>query len=307
MLPAGVGLPTDFETYLNIAPSGDLIYFIGEHADRSRQVYMRRLDEVRAIGLSETYSAGGGDGLVGVFPSPDGGSVMLAYRDGWLKMASLSGGPPAPYVQIESMAGRTQRVDWGLQDQIVFRSSRSTIAWQSTKTPGLQSLASDEGYVLSHPRIGPKGEWVWFSHSTQQQRVIMVKSLKSGETKVVADGIDPRLTSTGHLLFSRDQSIWAAEISSSGDAIVREPVRVLRDVKMSPPGYAQYAIAHNGTLVYQLPVNRMLQLVWVSRTGSEEAIALEPQTRFTHFRISPDQKHIAFTRGDEMDLWSYSI
>ena len=101
--------------------------------------------------------------------------------------------------------------------------------------------------------------------------------------------------STGHILFRRDESLWAMPFDSVRGETTSGAVQVLPEAVASSQGLPNYAISAEGTMVY-VPVastEPVQQLVWVDRDGSEEALALEPG-RYRIPRLSSDQSRIVF-------------
>ena len=133
---------------------------------------------------------------------------------------------------------------------------------------------------------------------------IYLMKTDTGATHQLVEGSDPRVTSSGHLLFFRDGAIWAAPFDQDQEKLSGQPVDVLRGMKVYEESSAQYAVSANGTLVYQPDVGESLhQLVWVSKNGNEELVDLSPQI-FWYPRLNQDK--VTFTRGPE-GLFTYSL
>jgi eukaryotic-like serine/threonine-protein kinase len=74
-------------------------------------------------------------------------------------------------------------------------------------------------------------------------------------------------------------------------------------------GYALFTVSDNGVLVYRsgAPVNQ--ELVWMDRTGAPTQSA-GPPGDYSNFRLSPDEKRIAFDRDAQStspDTWTLDL
>ena len=121
---------------------------------------------------------------------------------------------------------------------------------------------------------------------------------------LVADG-PAEFASTGHLLFVREQRLWAQSFDAdrlqlSGDAI---PVAdgVTAETALSASA--------SGPIAYQTPPGRsgQRQFVWIDRTGRETAKVVYESNSGLGPALSPDGRHIGVFRylNGNMDIWSY--
>jgi Tol biopolymer transport system component len=83
------------------------------------------------------------------------------------------------------------------------------------------------------------------------------------------------------------------------------PVDIASDVSISTVGFAQWAVAENGTIVYIPGLES--DLVRVSRDG-QVRVLLESRRRYHSPRISPEGDRIAYddVSGEGRDVWIYS-
>ena len=122
------------------------------------------------------------------------------------------------------------------------------------------------------------------------------------------------MTTTGHLIFARADSLWAAPFDASRLKLDDEPVPVLQGVRTNFD-FAHYALGGDGSLVYvagAAGISPQLTLVWVDRNGREEPVGTIPQSgQYIYPRISPDGTRVALgikhdVSGDT-DLWVLGI
>jgi hypothetical protein len=116
---------------------------------------------------------------------------------------------------------------------------------------------------------------------------------------VVERGTSPLHSTTGHLLFARDDGMFAAPFDAATLKVTGPAVRVLEQVMVGEDGSMKAALSDNGVLVYALPSGS--QLVWVDRTERETPAS--PDTRgFWNPRLSPDDSRLLF-EGDGF-IWT---
>ena len=154
------------------------------------------------------------------------------------------------------------------------------------------------------PHVLPGGRAVLFTatYASAQPPLVVVQSL-DGDRRELLEGVAPQYARTGHIVFSRDGSLWAAAFDLRRLELVGAPAPVVEGVSEG-----SFAIAENGTLAYAPERDSRAQaLVWVDREGNEEALPFEPRS-FSGPRLSPDGTELAVTvRGDNSDIWVYDL
>ena len=294
---------------LALSPDGRSLVYIGI-SDGILQLYRREMDQLEAVPIRGTEGAG--------FPflSPDGESVGF-FADGALKKVSLAGGPA---VTLCDVPGPRMGASWGPDDTIVFA---------YTGAPGLMKVSAAGGVAEPVTTVDadqgeaghrwldmlPDGKAVLFtvwSTSLDDAR-IAVRSLETGEQRVLVDGTSPRYAPTGHIIFARDASLWAVPFDVDALEVTGPIAPVLEGVQLNGGGLALFTLAGDGSLAY-VPgtVGGVLDgtLVWVSRDGREvEPIADEPLEFPRYLRLSPDGRRLALIIGpsNEGDLWVYDL
>ena len=131
-------------------------------------------------------------------------------------------------------------------------------------------------------------------------------SLDTGERKIILEsGKDAMYVETGHLLYEQPGTgnLMATPFDLTSLEVTRDPVPVLQRVRGNLPGYVDYAISNNGTLVYVpggINVLHAHSLVWVDREG-RETLVTEEKHSYTMPRISPDGKKLVLSVGDSCE------
>ena len=105
-------------------------------------------------------------------------------------------------------------------------------------------------------------------------------------------GDNPSYVNTGHLVFARGRTLFAAPFNLAQRTTTGPPVQLLDGVE-GEFGKTQFAIAPTGTMVY-FPTSAEvpLTLAWGDREGRSRPVTPERQ-RFMHPQLSPDGSRVA--------------
>jgi serine/threonine-protein kinase len=131
----------------------------------------------------------------------------------------------------------------------------------------------------------------------------------SSQWRVVTAGTDGRYLPTGHLVFWREESVWAARFDLDRLQLVGDPVAVVHGVRVAPDGRASFDWSADGSLVYvprgDVP-NRTL--VWVDRLGAEAPLAAQPGP-YEAPELSPDGSRVLlrYRTASTEDIWIHEI
>ena len=284
-----VALPPTVEvtgTHNRIALSGDgrVVVFNGS-SEGTSQLYRRSLDQPDAVPIAGTEDA------VAPFLSPDGEWVGFAVGHE-LKKVSLVGGPP---LTICALDDAFRLASWGPDDTVVFGTEYSGL-WQVSAAGGepqeLTTPDTEAGEIFHiAPSILPGGHTVLFWSAGSDGNRVELLQKDSGERRVlVEDGASPHYVTTGHVVFSRGDSLWATPFDLDELSVTGAPFLVLEGVQdLGTFGGTQFGVARDGTLVYvtgPYRVTAQRTLAWVDRKGNEEAIDVPPRA-YTYARLSP--------------------
>ncbi len=227
---------------------------------------------------------------------------------------SVSGG--AALTLAEPTAGRGGT--WGPDDTIVYSQALESGLYRISATGGtpVELTQLSEGERRHRwPWFLPNGEAVLFMvqapGASFDDGNIEAVFLDTGERKVLLrGGTYPRYVPPGHLLYVRENTLFAMPFDPNRIEPTGEPSPVLEGVAGRINGGASdYAFSENASLVYvpggAAQANR--RFVWVDREGREEPLAAEPQN-YQEFTLSPDGTQLAVRIiADNTDVWIYDL
>ena len=136
-----------------------------------------------------------------------------------------------------------------------------------------------------------------------------------GEPEQIAliEGASAHVTSTGHLLFTREDSVWAVPFDDDRLEVMGDPSPVLRGVQLNSAGIGQLALGHDGALIYLPPGatgGGTVKLMSLDREGGSTPL-LETPDYYSFPRYSPDGDRLAVAIGEDRlfggpaDIWLY--
>ena len=161
------------------------------------------------------------------------------------------------------------------------------------------------------PQMLPGGDLVLFTVASPagSDARIVVQSLASGQRKVLVQGGGGRYVSTGHLVYTREGTLFASPFDAGQLKVTDRPVPLVEGVSVSETeGTAHFSLSTDGTLVYVPGTEPKRTLVWVDRQGHEEAVPAPPRP-YSWVRVSPDGTRLAMEVQDRRntDVWIYDL
>ena len=287
---------------LALSPDGrQFVYNTG------KGLHLRTMGELQARLIPGTE-----EDLNSPFFSPDGQSVAyFAFAGTQLKRIPISGGASVKIADATNLYGAS----WGTDGTILFGQPEGIMRVSANGgTPELV-IPAREGEQVDSPQLLPDGESVLFSVTTAGNSTrrwddaqIVVQSLSTGaRTVVVQSGSDARYLPTGHLIYAREESLFAVAFDAATRAIVGSAVPVMQGVARAPDpagttATANYGVSNNGTLVYVAGGLGARTLVWLDREGRETPLAA-PARRYAQAQLSPDGSRVAVVIEGDIWVW----
>lgn len=173
-------------------------------------------------------------------------------------------------------------------------------------TEGLElrwlALLPDERTLLATEYVG------------DQDPMVVALNLETGERTVLIDGVMPRFVASGHVVFWRQDALWAAHLDDER-LTLGPPPQVVENLGVNTNDPAWFAVGGD-VLFYQLLTGASLsqgfaddrELVLVDRQGVERPLNLDPSA-YTFPRVSPDGARLLFAivDADNNDLWVFDL
>ncbi len=294
-----------------LSPDGRLLVLVvSGGADGDTLLHRRSLEQLDAVPIPGT------EGARDPFFSPDGKWIAF-FANGKLKKISISGGPAVALCDEAEARGGT----WAEDGTIVFTAalggpSRVSSAGgtpQAVKTPHPVSPHpnSNEGRYR-WPQALPGGKAVLFTAGRGgnfEGASLIVHTLEGDASKAVyRGGYFGRYLPSGHLVFIREGTLFAAPFDLDRLELTGEPVPALESVSANPGnGGAQFAFSRDGTLVYQRGEGLLTTPIqWMDREGKLQPLRAAPGA-YNNIRFSPDGERVALDvlEGNNRDVWIY--
>ncbi|MHC4726673.1 MAG: protein kinase domain-containing protein, partial [Planctomycetota bacterium] len=299
---------------LAFSPDGQRLAYVEQSGDGRRRIYLRELDKFQARPLPGT------EGAISPFFSPDG--QWLGYVDHFqrkLKKVSIKGGEPIVLCECLQFRGGS----WGIDDNIIFTpaggSSDESSLWRISASGENKERMTinniNEGeYGHFWPQILPGDKAVLFTSIGDgfDEHQIEVYSFQTNKRRTIfKGGTYARYIPTGHLIYGRNETLYAVRFDIKQLEIVGPHIPVISGIITPQSWSAQFAVSPDGSIAY-IPVKARsteLSPAWVDRQGQAKFLQGATPRGYINVRISPDGTQAAFTvqDGDNEDIWIYDL
>jgi serine/threonine-protein kinase len=295
----------------DISDNGETIAWIA-HPNPERKIFYRSLKELEVNAVPGTT----GVGNVDIALSPDGTEISFV-RDGALWRMPLKRGTPQKL--FEGPAGFSiWEFDWGKDGSFVISPAYSGLL--RLAKPGADPVPlttlDDKANEFCHmaPLILPNERGVLFSVGkgnfwNTHIEVLVFDRSEARRQRVLEDVYFVEYVPSGHLLFGRAGTIFAAPFDLKTMAVTGPQVPIISNVQMDRFGMVvQFAISQNGTLAY-IPEQGLVdnQLAWIDRQGRLELLPF-PSQPYTTPRISRLGNQVAISsRRREISGWKICL
>ncbi len=295
---ATLGLPRDEAVDLGIhnawpslqfSPDGKQVVYMGGDDFR---LFRREVDSF------DSEVIPGIDGVSLFTFSPDGLWIAYTAKSKLWKVA-LSGGAPMEICDIQVGPGLT----WG-NGNIYFSHGNGGGLWSVPVAGGQPrpvSTLNDEREETSHrwPHVLPDGRHLLITIKTARitsfdDALIGLLSLETGEVQVlIQGGSSAQYLPTGHIIYGRDEQIFAVPFDLASLTVQGTPVSVLDEIDtVDVNGCAQYSLSAKGDLAYLSAGEDQaeLELVWMNISGKASHLDIGNPYSFEHVFRRDGQK-----------------
>jgi serine/threonine-protein kinase len=295
-LPAEATLVVGGTESIGISADGQTIA-IGATMGGQSQLLLRRLDE------DQFHRVQGSQGLVASAAFSQDGKWIAFHSNSQVFRAPVAGGTPTALATTH-----WGQIAWTHDNHVVYTKDYDTglfsVSMDGRDSAALTTPDRKKG-ELGHwwPQALPDGDHILFTNYTTpaDRSQIEALSLKSGKRTVVLNGGYFGRYSDGHLLFIRNGTLLTVPMNASSLKVTGVEVPVPIDVESNQSnGWAAFAIADNGTMVYLTDASRRQDLSWSNENGDEEP-AVDSAGGYSLANPSPDGKKIAVVKDG--DVW----
>jgi len=297
-LPEGQAFTRTGRHIVALSPDGRRLAYVA-----NSQLNLRTMQELTAAPISGTEKS---DPAEPVF-SPDGQWVAF-WSGNQLRKVPITGGTPVTLCAAQLPNGAS----W-VGDRILLGQDepRGIVEVPANGGPPklLVNVDAKKAERAHGPQLVAGGRAVLFtlrtSGGTWDDAAIVVQDLKTGRrTVLVNGGTDGHVLPTGHLVYSRDGTLFALPFDETRLAVAGGPVPFQQGVlTASSTGAAQAAWSASGSLVF-VPGLALRStdrtLVWVDRQGKEERATAPIRGYVSNngaapVKVSPDGTRVAVT------------
>jgi serine/threonine-protein kinase len=288
-----------------LSPDGTRLVYRVRNSSGRIQLVARELDRDQQTLLPGTVDANG------PFFSPDGHSIGF-FANRRLKRVSLDGGEAVDLCAALDPRGGS----WGDDDTIVASLGANGPLYRIPADGGIARPITDLKQAVTHrlPQVLPGSRAVLFTANTFvgdfDQATIEIQSLTSNERKtLVRGGYYGRFAPSGHLLYMRGQTLYAAEFDPKRWKL-GAAAPIIQGVRTRiSAGAAGFFVSQNGTLIYSEGHPLAFRLAWLGPNGHTEPLPAAARADNWPVRFSSDGRRVAVakTEAGSLDIWVYEL
>jgi len=293
--------------WLALSPDGTRIVVAESDSSGKWRLVARSLDQNQFAPLF------GADHGSAPFFSADGQWTAF-FADGKLKKVPVHGGVS---ITLCDAPGFPRGASWGDDGNIVAAFNDGATGLVRVPSGGgtptaLTQLSREKGETAhGWPQVLPGSQAVLFTayhaESFDDGEIVLV-SFKTGERKTVyRGGFFGRYLSSGHLVFLRQNTLFAAPFDLKRLALTAAPQPLIEEVNSTVRGGGDFDFSRNGTVVYVSSKGPSLdrQIAWLDNTGQTKPLEETPG-HYESPRFSPDGKRLALELAAgpvQADIW----
>jgi Tol biopolymer transport system component len=301
-------LNKDISAFVTVSNDGTrLAYATVDGKTGAPRISVRQLDQF------EEHPVPGSEGGAYAAWSPD--DQWIAYSgvvDSKLRKIPLSGGPSTPIADGSLLNGGA----WGPDNTIVFAGPKGLMRVSGDGgTPEALTTVDTAKGELAHirPQWLPGGKRVLFTVvSAGAAQSAIWESGTSGYRAIAHGGMGGRYVASGHLVFLRGSTLFAAPFDVTRLEVIGGEVPMVDGVSTAGGAFvADFSTSDAGVLSYFFaPGSQDTTLAWADRSGVTKPLPGQSRQLWGTGRLSPDGKlvvnGITNDKGGR-DIWTYDV
>jgi eukaryotic-like serine/threonine-protein kinase len=304
-----------------LSPDSQHLVFAGTGPDGVNRLWVRRMDTEIPRPLPGTETALGGL-TPPMFWSPDSQSIAFD-SPGKLKRVDISGGAPRAVCDLPNLAIGGS---WNADDVIIVGQPAgglircSAVDGSVSELTRIDPTRAESAHVF--PSFLPDGRhfvYLGVSRQTPERSGVYLGSLDDPPgarraDRLIATGFGPAYVrtegaSSGHVLYLRDQTLFAQTFDERRLALVGEPVSLASPVGSFLDG-GFFSVSPKDVIAFRAP-DEGFQLTWFDRRGDKLGVVGEVG-RYSTIAMSPDGSRVAtakevFTPNIDQDIWMFDV
>ncbi len=281
-----------------VSPDCSKVVYLGRK-DGVEGLYWKRINDPEFRLIPDTTKAFGAPAF-----SPQSDRLVFFKQPDEIYLFSFQGGKPRKIGQTKVIV---HGAHWNSDDQILFANADGIFmieAKEGSTPKTILMLEKEKGeYLLMHPQFLPGAKAMLFSMISTNRGVSLEALDLATQARKKLDlrgSFNPLYyPATGHLLYGRDDVLWARPFDPQKLEFTGPEVSLVNDVGRDwMVASHQFSIANNGTLIYARghQLDPRYELVWVRDRGAPEVLPLTPGN-YALPRLAPDGKSVVVTRG----------
>jgi len=288
------------QSALAFSPGGKTIVYVGRNGNENHLF-------LRSLSSSEVSSLPGTEGAYYPFYSPDGQWIGYFNSSDELRKISLRDGISLKLCDAIHPLG----ADWGINGNIIYADQQGTSIKMIHETGdkpvelkfGLENGRNIEW--IANPSFLPDGKH-FLASGTNSVYLFSLENLTCKHLSINR-GKSAKILTTGHLVYIQDEILMVSDFNLKTMSVDGNHKPLIPSVRMEAfRGAGQYAISHNGTLLYiKSNASNLFRFIWVDRSGNELNILPLTADKYSMFSLSANDRMLAFELN--RDIWVYDI